>query len=35
MTIEAFKFACDNATEEPLLSKRLIDILNTNAPILF
>ncbi|NRT70710.1 hypothetical protein BJV40_000726 [Clostridium beijerinckii] len=35
MSLEALKFACDNAVEEPLLSKRLIDILNTNAPILF
>lgn len=35
MTLESLKFACDNAIEEPLLNKRLIDILNTNAPILF
>lgn len=35
MSLEALKFACDNAVEEPLLSRRLIDILNTNAPILF
>jgi hypothetical protein len=35
MSLEALKFACDNAVEEPLLNKRLIDILNTNAPILF
>ncbi|EHI99321.1 hypothetical protein CDLVIII_2721 [Clostridium sp. DL-VIII] len=35
MTFDAFKFACDNAIEEPLLNKRFIDILNTNAPILF
>ncbi|EKQ56979.1 MULTISPECIES: hypothetical protein [unclassified Clostridium] len=35
MTLDALKFACENAVDEPLLSKRLIDILNTNAPILF
>jgi len=35
MTLDELKFACDNAVEEPLLSRRLIDILNTNAPILF
>lgn len=34
-TLEAFKFACDNAIKEPLLNKRFIDILNTNVPILF
>jgi hypothetical protein len=35
MTFDTFKFACDNAIEEPLLNKSFIDILNTNAPILF
>lgn len=33
-TLDTFKFACDNAIDEPLLNKRFIDILNTNAPIL-
>ena len=35
MTFEALKFACDNAIDEPLLNRRFIDILNTNAPIIF
>lgn len=35
MTFEALRFACENAIDEPLLNRRFIDILNTNAPILF
>lgn len=35
MTLDSLKFACDNAISEPLLNRRFIDILNTNAPILF
>lgn len=34
IALDTIKFACDNAIEEPLLNKRFIDILNTNAPIL-
>lgn len=34
-TLDSLKFACDNAIEEPLINRRFIDILNTNAPILF
>jgi hypothetical protein len=35
MALDTLKFACENAIDEPLLNNRFIDILNTNAPILF
>ncbi len=35
MSLDTFKFTCDNAITEPLLNKILVDILNTNIPILF
>lgn len=35
MSLDSFKFTCDNVLTEPLLNKKFIDILNTNIPILF
>lgn len=34
MSLESFKFTCDNVIKEPLLNRNFIDILNTNIPIL-